>query len=35
VRRGVVKYIYPLKRILQDTQGGADLFGRFHAFLKL
>jgi hypothetical protein len=35
VRRGVVKYIYPLKRILQDTQGGSDLFGRFHAFLKL
>lgn len=34
VRRSVIRYIYPLKRILADTQNGSDLHGRFHAFLK-
>jgi hypothetical protein len=34
VRKGVVKYIYPLARILKDTQSGADIYDRFYAFLK-
>lgn len=27
------KWIYPLQRIITDTQAGADLLGRFYAFL--
>lgn len=33
VRRERVQYIYPLKNIIKDTANGADLLGRFHAFL--
>jgi len=33
-RGAVIRYIYPLKRILADTQSGADLYGRFYAFLR-
>lgn len=33
-RRATYRYIYPLKRILADTQAGSDLHGRFHTFLK-
>lgn len=33
VRRERVQYIYPLKNIIIDTANGADLLGRFHAFL--
>jgi hypothetical protein len=33
VREGRVQYIYPLKNIIKDTANGADLLGRFHAFL--
>jgi hypothetical protein len=34
VRTGMIRYIYPLKRIIDDTKNGADLYGRFYAFLK-
>jgi hypothetical protein len=33
-RRAMVRYIYPLRRVLQDTQAGNDLYARFYAFLK-
>jgi hypothetical protein len=33
VRTKRSKAIYPLKNILYDTNAGADLLGRFHAFL--
>jgi len=33
VRQQRVQYIYPLKNIIKDTAGGADLLGRFYAFL--
>lgn len=33
VRRDRVQYIYPLKNIIKDTANGADLLGRFYAFL--
>jgi hypothetical protein len=32
-RIGRTKYIYPLKNIIRDTSGGADLLGRFYALL--
>lgn len=32
-RLGRMKYIYPLKNIIRDTSGGADLLGRFYALL--
>jgi hypothetical protein len=34
VRRERVRYIYPLRNILKDTASGADLLGRFNAFLN-
>jgi hypothetical protein len=34
VRRGRQVYIYPLKNIIKDTSAGADLLGRFKAFLS-
>jgi ribosomal silencing factor RsfS len=34
VRSGLIRYIYPLARILQDTQGGSDVADRFYAFLR-
>lgn len=33
VRNKRALYIYPLARIIKDTSNGADLYGRFHAFL--
>lgn len=33
-REGRVRSIYPLKRIIDDTKNGSDLYGRFCAFLK-
>jgi len=33
VRREREQYIYPLANIIKDTAAGADLLGRFHAFL--
>lgn len=33
-RSNRMKYIYPLKNIIRDTSGGADLLGRFYALLK-
>ena len=33
-RTGLVRYIYPLARILKDTQNGTDAYSRFYAFLK-
>ena len=33
VRQDRVQYIYPLRNIIKDTSNGADLLGRFHAFL--
>lgn len=32
-RAARAKAIYPLSHIIKDTSGGADLLGRFHAFL--
>lgn len=34
VRTGYIKSIYPLKRIIDDVNNGADLYSRFYAFLK-
>jgi hypothetical protein len=33
-RSAVKKSIYPLARIIADTKDGADVYGRFYAFLK-
>lgn len=33
VRDRRAKYIYPLRNLITDTSNGADLFGRFYAFL--
>lgn len=33
-RSTVKKSIYPLARIIADTKDGADVYGRFYAFLK-
>lgn len=32
-RQNRLPYIYPLKNIIRDTSGGADLLGRFYALL--
>lgn len=34
VRTGYIKCIYPLKRIIEDVNNGADLYTRFYTFLK-
>lgn len=34
VRSGLVRVIYPLARIIRDTNNGCDLYTRFYAFLK-
>lgn len=34
VRTGLIRVIYPLVRIVKDTNNGANLYDRFYAFLK-